>query len=847
VLTTPTSAPKNAPSSGPSSPPLTEIGYQVPVNYNWWLYENETTPELVFPQSVYVYDQMRKTDAQVRSVLQAVTQPILRTPWRVDPAGARPEVVDLVADDLALPVVGQDPKPFPRTRDRFSWTEHLFEAMLCLPIGFSYFEQLYRVDPDGSRAHLRKLALRPAKTIEYVNVAEDGGLVSIQQYWVRTSEKPQPIPVDRLVAYVHQKEGGNWLGTSILRSCYKNWLLKDRLLRVQAQTIERNGMGVPLYKAAEGETDLTKGLNMAKAWRAGEAAGSSIPNGADLVLRGVDGTLPDADPAIRYHDEQIARAVLAHFLNLGTQTGSWALGSTFADFFTLSLQTLALYLADVANKYIVEDLVDLNFGENEPAPRITFDEIGSRQPATAEAMKTLVDAGILRPDQVLEGAARQYYGLPPADTSSTRTPPKPSGPTLPEPTQMGDTSVAASAAVDREDAMDSLVVALDGYLEAAFDEAKHPRNPKGSAGGGRFRSLAERLKDALDTHHQGGGKGDPFQGFSREQLRRTAQARGIVLKRGESRDDIAKKLHEHLSPAKKATTLDTVEFQTKDERTATQVLDGAGRRVGAHWKVSDSDLESLIREDGQWEHFQHYTPEQRRERFVANLIQKWNGSSGGPVATAAITHVLDRLGISYELSDTEKRTNSYIRSRPEVARAAASLGDAMYETTQEWFRERGITHVHILRASVSPERDKTRPFTSWTLHRGGLRDAGNRTIREEDIPVSRIFAIPPTGFGNLDESELVVMPLAPAVHAAAGIDTHPGGEQLKHYWVYGEGAAKWDTFTELRDHLLKYLNPEMATRTAAEWFRLRFGFWPGADLNRVKHGKPPRGHRVGPG
>lgn len=44
----------------------------------------------------------------------------------------------------------------------------------------------------------------------------------------------------------------------------------------------------------------------------------------------MSGDLPDTDAPIKYHDEQIARAVLAHFLNLGTQTGSWALGSTFA-------------------------------------------------------------------------------------------------------------------------------------------------------------------------------------------------------------------------------------------------------------------------------------------------------------------------------------------------------------------------------------------------------------------------------------------------------------------------------------------------------------------------------------
>jgi hypothetical protein len=85
------------------------------------------------------------------------------------------------------------------------------------------------------------------------------------------------------------------------------------------------------------------------------------------------------------------------------------------------------------------------------------------------------------------------------------------------------------------------------------------------------------------------------------------------------------------------------------------------------------------------------------------------------------------------------------------------------------------------------------------------------------------------------------------VQAAAGMDTHPGGEELKHYWLHGEGAAKWSTWTELYHHLLKYLSPGMAKRTAAEWFHERYGDWPGSDTNKVRHGKPPRGHLVGPG
>jgi len=408
-----------------SAPPLVERGHVVDYPGWWGGLEDEPTPELRWPLSVQVYDRMRRQDAQVASVLRAVTLPVRRTGWRIEPNGARPEIVQLVAEDLGLPIAGADPIVPSRMRDRFSWQEHLRLALLMLPLGHSYFEQVYRI--VGDQVRLRKLAERPARTISAVNVAADGGLESIEQWGSTGQSEATLIPVDRLVAYVNDREGGNWLGTSLLRTCYKNWLVKDRLIRVQAQTVERNGMGVPLYKGPPGESDLSKGLAMAKAWRGGDAAGAAVPDGADLVLRGVEGDLPDADKPIRYHDEQIARAVLAHFLNLGTQTGSWALGSTFADFFTLSLQSVAQQVADTANQHVVEDLVDLNWGEDEAAPRIVFDEIGSRHTATAEAIKALIDAGAVFPDRQLEEFLRTTYGLPSKAPAPGSQPPPENG------------------------------------------------------------------------------------------------------------------------------------------------------------------------------------------------------------------------------------------------------------------------------------------------------------------------------------------------------------------------------------------------------------------------------------
>lgn len=398
--------------------PTTEIGSATRGGSWWQLHDEEQVPELRWPLATEVYDRMRRSDAQIASVLRAVTLPVLSTGWAVDPNGARDEVAELIADDLGLPLVGTDPKSVQhgrRRRDRFSFQKHLGLALLNLPFGHMYFEQVVRID-DRGRARLRKLGPRMPKSIAKVNVADDGGLISIEQ------DRPSgigtaTIPVSRLVAYVHQQEGGNWFGTSLLRPAYKFWILKDRALRTQAQTIERNGMGVPRYKGAPNERDLAAGQTTAEAWRAGSNAAASIPHGAELDLVGVTGTLPDAMPALRYYDEQIARAVLAHFLNLGTQTGSWALGSTFADFFVLSLQGVAQEIADVATMHIVEDLVDWNFGVDENAPAVVFDEIGSQDSSIAGALKLLVDAGILFPDRTLEEAIRQMFDLPPKESA----------------------------------------------------------------------------------------------------------------------------------------------------------------------------------------------------------------------------------------------------------------------------------------------------------------------------------------------------------------------------------------------------------------------------------------------
>lgn len=397
--------------------PQHEIGYLVRGKGNARDLDDETTPELRWPQSLEVFNQMRRTDSQVIATLRAVTLPLRRTTWRIEPNGARDEVVEHVAQDLNVPIEGQsaEDKPAGRTRGRFSWDEHLDQALLALPFGHMFFEQVYRYDAKG-RLRIRKLAPRMPTSIQDIKVARDGGLEYIEQYrdMGATSGAKVRIPVDRLVAYVTDREGADWTGNSLLRTSYGPWLIKNVMLRIAPQVVERNGMGVPVYEGAPNQTakDLEAGREMASAVRAGNYAGASVPYQAGLKILGVQGNLPDPMPVIHYCDASIGKSVLAHFLNLDGKGGSYSLAETQHDAFTQSLQTRADYLQRTANAHIVEDLVDINYGADEPAPRLVFDEIGQRHPATAEALKMLKDAGILFPDRTLEEFVREAFGLP---------------------------------------------------------------------------------------------------------------------------------------------------------------------------------------------------------------------------------------------------------------------------------------------------------------------------------------------------------------------------------------------------------------------------------------------------
>jgi len=138
----------------------------------------------------------------------------------------------------------------------------------------------------------------------------------------------------------------------------------------------------------------------------------------------------------------------------------------------------------------------------------------------------------------------------------------------------------------------------------------------------------------------------------------------------------------------------------------------------------------------------------------------------------------------------------------------------------------------------------------------------------DDAPAARIrarqtgSAVRSSALDDLSEDpsldEIRSMADDEGIERAAGHDVTLGHDELHHYWVEGEGRHLWvDSPTPWRTLYAlvtaavrknkRAVPPEVIKTWVSRWFIEAKGYAAGSDRNRVEHGQPPRGHKVGPG
>lgn len=385
---------------------MRELGYASPSPFTAWT-RDERVPELREQMGIRTYYDMKRADATIRAALRYVKTSVLSARWFMEPASESTldqNIAKFVEknlfEDLVLP-----------------WHRVLEDALLMCEYGYSPLEKVFDVDTDG-KVILRKLAPRHPLDIKEWQYDTEGGPNGIVMNPTEANGWEDIwIPIEKMVVFVLEQEAGDMRGISILRSAYKHYYYKDTLYKIDAIQKERHGIGIPVIKLPMGFSDADKLLaeDLGRNLRTNERAHVVLPAGWEIEFAELGGNPVDCLPSIKHHNDQIMINILAPFYD-DPNSKEDTMGM-----FYKSTRYIATTIADTFNKFVIKQLVDFNWRRGD-YPKLRARRIGESEDlrTMSFAMRNVVGAGMLRPDDELEKFLRREYDLPPMDKATAR-------------------------------------------------------------------------------------------------------------------------------------------------------------------------------------------------------------------------------------------------------------------------------------------------------------------------------------------------------------------------------------------------------------------------------------------
>lgn len=323
------------------------------------------------------YRQMKRVDPVVRAVLNALKQPILRSPPTIKPASQDNEDLK-IAEEIRSNLF---------ENKNFTYSQWLRNILHYFDFGFEVLEKEFEL--VNGKWRWKMWHHRRPETIWEWN-SKKGELKSIVQQafdidtqrWVTT----KPIKQRSLFHIANEMEGLNWQGESVIRSAYRSFLSKDRLIRLQNIQAERGAVGVPHGKAKS--ANALKKAEMIAALQniRSHQQGYLISSEGDFDLGffgGKDFFGLDLKPIIEFHNNELVESVGAGFTQQAkgdSAQGSRAKQQADIDFFALALESHANWVEDIVNNgsfgmQHIRQLVDLNHKKVEKYPKLQIAKI----------------------------------------------------------------------------------------------------------------------------------------------------------------------------------------------------------------------------------------------------------------------------------------------------------------------------------------------------------------------------------------------------------------------------------------------------------------------------------------
>lgn len=276
------------------------------------------------------------------------------------------------------------------------------EILTAIEYGYSCTEKVFEYDKGAIK--LRKLKTLNPHQIS-VKTNRFGDIEYAEQV---IGSKTIKIPANKLLWYAFDKKFGNQYGTSMLRTTYKHWLIKDKLYRFANIAYERYGTPL-LVGQVQDANDVGKMDRLLR--NINSMTGLSISGGDSI--KSIQGSNADFIGYIEHHDRKIMESMLVPPMLLGLsrgQSGSYALSGNQFDIFMIRLESIQRNVKSLIEEEIIRPLVELNFPNVKRYPSFQFKPMADKDiEKMARVFDLMITAGVVAPS---EDWIREELGMP---------------------------------------------------------------------------------------------------------------------------------------------------------------------------------------------------------------------------------------------------------------------------------------------------------------------------------------------------------------------------------------------------------------------------------------------------
>lgn len=336
-------------------------------------------------EALEVYRRM-KIDPRIKSLLGILKTAVLNYPIRLDGWKAAEKTITFFEENEILKKLYLEAK----------------ELLSAVEYGYAVSEVVWR-EEDGWYIPESLMSRKP----ERFAFRPDGNLLLKQD--------GNLVPLDdpyKFLVYSFDPEAENRYGTSILRACYWPWKFKQAGFEFWLMATEK--FAVPsilaLFESSEGEEKLRERAEYLAGLlsKVQSGSGAALGNVKEAKVLELSGDLSGFKTLIELCDTQIAYAVTGQSLAVQeAQNGTRAQASVHEDMFWEFVKGICRELQPILQK-LVDWIVALNFGPDEPTPLVEFD---LDEYATWDMVVEAVDRGI----PVSRAALYSRFGIPEPD------------------------------------------------------------------------------------------------------------------------------------------------------------------------------------------------------------------------------------------------------------------------------------------------------------------------------------------------------------------------------------------------------------------------------------------------